>query len=242
MFFSLAICGSWSHSGDQNSRFHAQIFWPCSHHLDNWTTRRSQHGVPVWLSIRQMGRGELSSLSSVIFSWRSFYQLLYTLQWIYDNDPRGLTEFHYMISYSDAGQFRKRNHSSRNHAACSRYWVLLEEWLVYRYHIPEDSCTSQWAQYADVWTFSLESCCLLITLPQSWSQYGRRHALQATIFLYISDAKVSALKSEALAWRFTGDPTDVQSTFDRIDMLYKFHGRASGVPHGQVTLDFRQLI
>ncbi|KXN85013.1 hypothetical protein AN958_11858 [Leucoagaricus sp. SymC.cos] len=37
-----------------------------------------------------------------------------------------------------------------------------------------------------------------------------------------------ALKSEALAWRFTGDPTDVQSTFDRIDMLYKFHGRASG--------------
>ncbi|KAF9441482.1 hypothetical protein P691DRAFT_779791 [Macrolepiota fuliginosa MF-IS2] len=37
-----------------------------------------------------------------------------------------------------------------------------------------------------------------------------------------------ALKSEALAWRFTGDPTDVQSTFDRIDMVYKYHGRASG--------------
>ncbi|KAJ3557506.1 hypothetical protein NP233_g11721 [Leucocoprinus birnbaumii] len=37
-----------------------------------------------------------------------------------------------------------------------------------------------------------------------------------------------ALKSEALAWRFTGDPTDVQNTFDRLDMLYKFHGRASG--------------
>ena len=37
-------------------------------------------------------------------------------------------------------------------------------------------------------------------------------------------------------------PTDIQSTFDRIDMLYKFHGRASGVPHGQVLLDFRQLM
>ncbi|KAJ7056946.1 hypothetical protein C8F01DRAFT_1152839 [Mycena amicta] len=37
-----------------------------------------------------------------------------------------------------------------------------------------------------------------------------------------------ALKSEALAFRFTGDPTDKQNTFDRIDMLYKFHGRASG--------------
>jgi hypothetical protein len=38
----------------------------------------------------------------------------------------------------------------------------------------------------------------------------------------------TALKSEALAWRFTGDPTDMQNTFDRIDMVYKYHGRASG--------------
>ncbi|KAJ7033743.1 hypothetical protein C8F04DRAFT_1104026 [Mycena alexandri] len=37
-----------------------------------------------------------------------------------------------------------------------------------------------------------------------------------------------ALKSEALAFRFTGDPTDKQNTFDRIDMLYQYHGRASG--------------
>ncbi|KAJ7816814.1 hypothetical protein B0H13DRAFT_2293030 [Mycena leptocephala] len=37
-----------------------------------------------------------------------------------------------------------------------------------------------------------------------------------------------ALKSEALAFRFTGDPTDKQNTIDRLDMLYKFHGRASG--------------
>ncbi|KAF9564203.1 hypothetical protein CPC08DRAFT_273104 [Agrocybe pediades] len=37
-----------------------------------------------------------------------------------------------------------------------------------------------------------------------------------------------ALKSEALAWRFTADPSDRQNTFDRIDMLYKYHGRASG--------------
>jgi len=32
----------------------------------------------------------------------------------------------------------------------------------------------------------------------------------------------SVLKSEALAWRFTGDQSDVQNNFDWIDMLYKF--------------------
>ncbi|KAH9480851.1 hypothetical protein JR316_0007453 [Psilocybe cubensis] len=37
-----------------------------------------------------------------------------------------------------------------------------------------------------------------------------------------------ALKSEALAWRFTGDDSDIQSTFDRLDMIYTYHGRASG--------------
>uniref|UniRef100_A0A0W0FV11 Duf1680 domain containing protein n=2 Tax=Moniliophthora roreri TaxID=221103 RepID=A0A0W0FV11_MONRR len=37
-----------------------------------------------------------------------------------------------------------------------------------------------------------------------------------------------ALKSEALAYRFTADETDKKSTFDRIDMIYKYHGRASG--------------
>jgi hypothetical protein len=37
-----------------------------------------------------------------------------------------------------------------------------------------------------------------------------------------------ALKSEALAFRFTNDPTDKQNTIDRIDMLYQYHGRASG--------------
>ncbi|KAJ7512670.1 hypothetical protein B0H11DRAFT_3400 [Mycena galericulata] len=37
-----------------------------------------------------------------------------------------------------------------------------------------------------------------------------------------------ALKSEALAYRFTNDPTDKQNTIDRLDMLYTYHGRASG--------------
>ncbi|KAJ8691204.1 hypothetical protein PTI98_010801 [Pleurotus ostreatus] len=37
-----------------------------------------------------------------------------------------------------------------------------------------------------------------------------------------------ALKSEALAYRFTGDESDKQSTFNRLDLLYKYHGRASG--------------
>ncbi|PPR06314.1 hypothetical protein CVT24_001026 [Panaeolus cyanescens] len=37
-----------------------------------------------------------------------------------------------------------------------------------------------------------------------------------------------ALKSEALAWRFTNDQSDIQSTINRLDMLYKYHGQASG--------------
>ncbi|KAG6888531.1 hypothetical protein C0995_007643 [Termitomyces sp. Mi166 len=37
-----------------------------------------------------------------------------------------------------------------------------------------------------------------------------------------------ALKSEALAWRFTGDETDKQNTFDRLNLVYGYHGRASG--------------
>ncbi|KAI5833318.1 hypothetical protein K523DRAFT_343192 [Schizophyllum commune Tattone D] len=40
--------------------------------------------------------------------------------------------------------------------------------------------------------------------------------------------QTEALKSEALTWRITGDDSDKQSTVDRIDMLYKYHGRASG--------------
>lgn len=38
-----------------------------------------------------------------------------------------------------------------------------------------------------------------------------------------------ALKSEALAWRFTGDAADKKNTFDRLDMVYQYHGRASGM-------------
>ncbi|KIY62722.1 hypothetical protein CYLTODRAFT_383261 [Cylindrobasidium torrendii FP15055 ss-10] len=37
-----------------------------------------------------------------------------------------------------------------------------------------------------------------------------------------------ALKSEALAWRFTADDTDKESTFERIKLLYTYHGAASG--------------
>ena len=42
------------------------------------------------------------------------------------------------------------------------------------------------------------------------------------------DDEPAAMKSEALAFRFTGDQTDKQNTFDRLDMIYKYHGRASG--------------
>ncbi|KAJ7686648.1 hypothetical protein B0H17DRAFT_1071405 [Mycena rosella] len=47
-----------------------------------------------------------------------------------------------------------------------------------------------------------------------------------TVFHGVNTAE--ALKSEALAYRFTGDPTDKQNTIDRLDMLYQYHGRASG--------------
>ena len=39
----------------------------------------------------------------------------------------------------------------------------------------------------------------------------------------------TALKSEALAWRMTGDQSDSDSTYDRIDMLWKYHGRPQGI-------------
>ncbi|KAL1745004.1 hypothetical protein HDZ31DRAFT_82266 [Schizophyllum fasciatum] len=51
------------------------------------------------------------------------------------------------------------------------------------------------------------------------------------VWTYVSQTslnKNAALKSEALTWRMTGDDSDKQSTLDRIDMLYKYHGRASG--------------
>lgn len=38
----------------------------------------------------------------------------------------------------------------------------------------------------------------------------------------------TALKSEALAYRFTADETDKTSTFDRVDMIYAYHGMPSG--------------
>ncbi|RDB14685.1 hypothetical protein Hypma_016508 [Hypsizygus marmoreus] len=37
-----------------------------------------------------------------------------------------------------------------------------------------------------------------------------------------------ALKSEALAWRMTGDASDKKNTFDRLNLIYTYHGRASG--------------
>jgi len=40
--------------------------------------------------------------------------------------------------------------------------------------------------------------------------------------LNISDVLDSVLKSEALAWMFARDQSDVQNNFDQIDMLYKF--------------------
>ncbi|KAJ3973426.1 hypothetical protein EV361DRAFT_63363 [Lentinula raphanica] len=37
-----------------------------------------------------------------------------------------------------------------------------------------------------------------------------------------------ALKSEALAYRFTSDSSDIDSTWERIDLVYTYHGRESG--------------
>ncbi|KAJ7485380.1 hypothetical protein FB451DRAFT_1363334 [Mycena latifolia] len=60
--------------------------------------------------------------------------------------------------------------------------------------------------------------------PQTFLQVA------ATVFILPTHgvSTAEALKSEALAFRFTGDPTDKQNTIDRLDMLYQYHGRASG--------------
>jgi hypothetical protein len=38
-----------------------------------------------------------------------------------------------------------------------------------------------------------------------------------------------ALKSEALAYRFTNSQSDIQSTYDRLAMIWKYHGRSNGM-------------
>ncbi|KAI0725972.1 hypothetical protein C8Q72DRAFT_784664 [Fomitopsis betulina] len=38
-----------------------------------------------------------------------------------------------------------------------------------------------------------------------------------------------SLKSEALVWRITGDPTDIASTYARMEMLWEYHGRPQGI-------------
>jgi len=55
----------------------------------------------------------------------------------------------------------------------------------------------------------------------SWRWHGGRYTLWIRSG-YWWCVGFSALKSESLAWRFTGEPSDVQNNFDRIDMFYKF--------------------
>lgn len=38
-----------------------------------------------------------------------------------------------------------------------------------------------------------------------------------------------ALKSEALAWRMTGEQSDIDSTYARVEMLWQYHGRPQGI-------------
>ncbi|KAJ7158371.1 hypothetical protein C8R43DRAFT_995745 [Mycena crocata] len=64
----------------------------------------------------------------------------------------------------------------------------------------------------------------------NWFTPGTFPKVATTVFTMQTHGvnTAEALKSEALAFRFTGDPTDKQNTFDRLDMLYQYHGRASG--------------
>jgi hypothetical protein len=103
-------------------------------------------------------------------------ELIYSLQWLYDTDPRGMeTELLETMQL-----VRNQGFSWKN------------DWFI-------DGIFPQQA----------------VPLSQlSMQTHGVNTA--------------EALKSEALAWRFTGDPTDIESTFDRINMVYTYHGRASG--------------
>ncbi|KZT04944.1 uncharacterized protein LAESUDRAFT_715247 [Laetiporus sulphureus 93-53] len=38
-----------------------------------------------------------------------------------------------------------------------------------------------------------------------------------------------SIKSEALAWRMTGEQSDIDSTYARVDMIWKYHGRPQGI-------------
>lgn len=101
-------------------------------------------------------------------------ELVLTLQWLYDKDPRGkedqLTETMQLVR--DSG-FSWKN-----------------DWFV-------DG---------------------IFPTEEVWTYVAQTHGVN----------QAEALKSEALAWRMTGDDSDKQSTSDRIEMLYTYHGRSSG--------------
>jgi hypothetical protein len=108
----------------------------------------------------------------------------------------------------------------------------MEDQLVHRCAFPKGSSTSFEPHNANV-------CEFICSDPSVTHAYFSSHGVntaegassEGRFVRRATDVSSLALKSEALAWRFTGDPTDVESTFERIDLVYKYHGRASGMPH-----------
>ncbi|KAF9263003.1 hypothetical protein L218DRAFT_928652 [Marasmius fiardii PR-910] len=130
--------------------------------------------VPLVHSIWKAGKqGDPSLGEEFGYQFVRWEEMVYVLQWLYDNHPRGQ-----------------------------------EDMLIETMQLLRDAGFS--------W--------------KGWFQNGVFPTEAVTAFNHSTHGVNTgeALKSEALAFRFTGDETDRQNTFDRIDMLYKFHGRASG--------------
>lgn len=136
-------------------------------------------------------------------------------------------------SDTETASWRQGSRTSWDHGACPQLRIFVEERLVCRLYLPEAGCPYKPAHDADV-SFRFYFSVFLSHESFFSDSHGVNTAEGKTpplfiVFLWISiDSIHPALKSEALAWRFTGDNSDIQNTFDRLDMLYAYHGRASG--------------
>ena len=113
---------------------------PCTDFLTSFTPsgKLGNKEIPAWgssliINSSDGKRWVIVNILYVIFSSTSFDQLFYTLQWIYDNNPRGLTEFHYMFSFSDAGRFRNPSHGVNTAEGTPSRQLYFCIFLMYRF-------------------------------------------------------------------------------------------------------------
>lgn len=140
---------------------------------------------------------------------------------------------------SDSRSCRPRVALTRDDESCPSRRILMEGELVHGCQVPQSSCG--WtSQYFNVSWFIIPCPCS----DQYLVCYGTRHNVNNAegIFwreeMWNKDTKeyFTAIKSEALAYRFTRDSSDYDSTQKRIDLLMTYHGRPSGIFSGDEHL------